>query len=99
MTYEKVEALGQILGCYFHQDWPDEFDGDVTALQAIIDTEPREQIQAVATEIEMLLAAALSEDQLKEILVNKVGCYFDPKSQGATYEQWLRKVHEKFSQV
>lgn len=97
MMYENVEALGQLLGCYFHQDWPDEFDGDESALQAIIATESREQIQAGIIEIEMLLALGLSEDQLKEILVNKVGCYFDPESQGATYAQWLRKVREKLA--
>lgn len=56
--HEKIESLAQLLGGYFHQDWSDEFDSDVTALQAIIDSETKDQIRAVIEEIERLLADA-----------------------------------------
>ena len=96
---EKTEALGQILGCYFHQDWPDEFESEESVLRAIIESETIEQIRAGVVEIDMLLAAHLPENELREILVNMIGCYFNPESQGISHEQWLKKVREKFAQV
>lgn len=98
MMNEKLEALGQILGCYFHQDWPDEFDSDETALQAIIDSETTDQIRAGVEEIEQLLADTRSEIELRDFLINEVGCYFDPESQGISYEQWLKKVRGIFAE-
>ncbi|MFC5743176.1 contact-dependent growth inhibition system immunity protein [Dyella tabacisoli] len=99
MTYEKLDALGQLLGCYFHQDWPDEFESDAVALRAIVESEPREQISSGVREIDGLLADPPSESALREILVDKVGCYFDPSSQGLSCEQWLRHVRDVFAKA
>ena len=96
MTYEKLNALEQLLGSYFHQDWTEEFDSDKSALQAIIDFEPREQLLAGAYEIDELLGATLTSDALQEILVSKLGCYFDPGSVGLTCERWLKLVQQEF---
>jgi len=98
MMHEKIENLAQLLGGYFHQDWPDEFDSDETALQAIIDSETTDQIRAGVEEIERLLADTRSEIELRDFLINEVGCYFDPESQGISYEQWLKKVRGVFAQ-
>lgn len=96
MTYKKLEVLKQLLGCYFHQDWRDEFDHNASALQSIIESEPGEHLAAGVDEINDLLAASLSEDDLAAILTGQVGCYFDPSSEGVTCEQWLKRVREKF---
>lgn len=92
MTIKKLDALEQLLGCYLHQDWLDEFDDDAAALQAIIESEPKQQIAAGVDEIDVLLAAELPEKELRTILVDQVGCYFDPSSEGLTYKQWLGRV-------
>lgn len=99
MTYEKQNALAQLLGCYFHQDWPEEFDSDVSALKAIVESEPKELLSAGVLEIDTLLAVLPPEDELRAILIDKVGCYFDPSSQGITYEHWFRRVREIFAQT
>lgn len=99
MTYKKLDVLEQLLGCYLHQDWLDEFENDAAALQAIVELEPREQIVAGIREIDELLAAALSERDLRVILTNQVGCYFDPSSKGIRYEQWLDQVRRVFVTV
>jgi len=96
--HEKIESLAQLLGGNFHQDWPDEFDSDATALQAIIDSETTDQIRAGVEEIERLLADARSEIEFRNILINEVGCYFDPESLGISYEQWLKKVRGVFAE-
>lgn len=96
MNYESVRTLGQVLGCYFHQDWPDEFDSDHAALQEILKAESIERLKICAEEIEEILNAHLSESDLRELLINEVGCYFEPASNGMTYKQWLVVVQEKF---
>ena len=96
MTFEKLNALEQLLGCYLHQDWLDEFDDDAAALRAILESEPKEQIAAGVGEIDALLAAELFENDLRTILVDQVGCYFDPSSEGLTYKQWLGRVRSAF---
>jgi len=96
MTYNNFEALRQLLGCYFHQDWPDEFDDDEAAFLVIIDSEPKEQLLAGVKEIDALLGASLPEDELGALLTEQAGCYFDPSSVGLTYEQWLKRVRQKF---
>lgn len=97
MTNKKFNVLGQLLGCYFHQDWPEEFDSDASALQTIIDTEPKEKVLAGAEEIGELLGSSFPEERLKTILVDEIGCYFEPSSLGITCEQWLKRVREKFA--
>lgn len=99
MTYENLEALGQLLGCYFHQDWTDEFDSDEAAFQVIVDSEPKERLLAGVKEIDALLAASLPEDELRSLMAGPAGCYFDPGSEGLTYEQWLKRVRQKFAQA
>jgi hypothetical protein len=96
MTYDKLDALGQLLGCYFHQDWLDEFESDEVAIQSIVDAEPQEQIRAGIEEIDLLLAASLSESELRVLLTERMGCYFEPVSKGITYDQWLRCIRQKF---
>lgn len=86
MTHKKLDPLRQLLGGYFHQDWTEEFDSDASAFQSIIESEPKEQLAAGVDEIGALLAASLPEGDLTAILIGQVGCYFDPSSEGITYE-------------
>jgi len=96
MTYKRLAALEQLLGSYFHQDWTDEFGSNTSALQSIVESEPKEQLAAGVDEIDALLAASLPEGDLETILTDQVGCYFDPSSDGITYAQWLTRVRQKF---
>lgn len=96
MTFEKLYALEQLLGCYLHQDWLDEFDDDAAALQSILEAEPKDQVAAGVGEIDALLNADLAEIELRTILVDQVGCYYNPGSEGLTYKQWLGRVRSAF---
>lgn len=98
MINEKYDVLGQLLGCYFHQDWPEEFDDDMSALQTIAGSEPKEQLIEAVREIDALLMEALSEQELRAVLIEKIGCYFEPDSRGNTCNEWLLQVRDKFAQ-
>jgi hypothetical protein len=98
MTYQKKFALAKLLGCYFHQDWADEFDSDITALRAMTELEPKSQVVAGLSEIDWLLTQNLAEEDLRTILVDEIGCYFEPASKGVTWKEWLQQVRSVFSE-
>jgi CdiI immunity protein len=99
MMHKNLEALKLLLGCYFHQDWPDEFSDEVAALEAVIRSEPEDQLAAGVDEITNLLVAQISENDLRAILIDQVGCYFDPSSEGISYVQWLERVRGRFAKA
>jgi hypothetical protein len=92
MTRESVEALSQLLGCYFHQDWPCEYGTDLEGLQSMVENEPRERIIKGVAEIDRFLATHRSETELCEIMTGAIGCYFNPSATGITYRDWLSRV-------
>lgn len=92
MTKDKFPALAQILGCYFHQDWTDEFDSDAIALEAIVRGEPKSQLCAAIHEIDDLLSGDYSESKLRQILTKEIGCNFEPAVKGRSYVDWLQYV-------
>ncbi|QBH01548.1 contact-dependent growth inhibition system immunity protein [Xanthomonas oryzae] len=96
---KNLDALGQLLGCYFHQDWVDEFGDDLSAIQAIIDSEPHAQVLAAIREIDELLADGLPENELSTVLIQDAGCYFEPRSLGLTREEWLKRVRSRLAQA
>lgn len=97
MNHIKTDMLVQLMGCYFHQDWLEEFPDDLAALHAIVEEVPKEQIIEGLVEIEHLRNAGLHEDELSAILVDRIGCYFAPDSQGLSYGQWLHRVRNVFA--
>lgn len=90
-----LEASSQLFGSYLHQDWVEEFDTDVAAVQAMADSEPKEVLAAASNEIRGLLSSDLSDAELGVIMTDEVGCYFDPGSKGQTYHEWLGEVLER----
>lgn len=88
----KLDAVKQLLGSYFHQDWVDEFDSEASALQAIVDLEPKDQISAALKEMDEILAGQDSDKKMAETLMDGAGCYFEPASLGLTNRQWLERV-------
>ena len=87
-----LRASSQLLGSYLHQDWPEEFDTDVAAVQAMLLSEPREVVVEACREIEDLLSSGLSDSELGKVLMDEAACYFDPGSKGQTYRHWLADV-------
>ncbi|MHA6824099.1 contact-dependent growth inhibition system immunity protein [Ralstonia pseudosolanacearum] len=99
MEKDKLKLIKQLLGCYFHQDWMAEFDSGEDAFRAISVSEPKEMILDCVAEIDNILVAQLSEGELRILLAETLGCYFDPGSEQLTCQQWLMQVRKKLAQV
>ena len=96
MSMKNYRIIGQLLGCYFHQDWPEEFSDSSEVIHEIINSESRDRLLAGAGELGQLIDLKLSEDACREIMIAKVGCFFEPESEGLTYADWLLRVRDAF---
>jgi hypothetical protein len=92
MKDKKFEALSQLLGCYFHQDWPQEFATEELAFSAILKAEPKDYLLRAAMEIDAILSAEMNDEDLKVFMVEVLGCYFDPTYSGECPAHWLIRV-------
>ncbi|MBV4504785.1 hypothetical protein HU751_007975 [Pseudomonas sp. BW13M1] len=90
----KFSVLSHLLGCYFHQDWPEEYFNSAEALRSMLVDERKEVLVAGVREIDELLDFSFSEEALEYIVVREVGCFFAPDSEGLDYAGWLRMVRE-----
>jgi hypothetical protein len=95
---QDLEALGQLFGCYLHQDFVDFYDTDTAAIQDMLASEPNEDVAAAANQIQGLLSSGLNEAELEKIVLYELGSYFAPSSKGQTYHEWLSEVYEIFSE-
>lgn len=96
---DDFENLKQLFGGYLHQDWPDEFGSDAEAVQAMIEGDTPDTIAAAREELRELLSMQISEQELANIMVNRLGCYFEPASVGKTYREWLKGVVEQWARA
>jgi hypothetical protein len=87
--------LFQLLGGYFHQDWClDDPNAEAALRRYMNDTVPG-QVQDTVNEIDALLTKNLSDDQLKQMLLVDLGCYYDPTADNITHAEWLRWVQNR----
>ena len=91
MTYEH-DALSELFSAYLHQDWGDEFSDEFSAVKAMIESEPQASVSQASIEIDGLLRSNLSEEEIAEVIMDQVGCYYDPASANQSYRDWLAAV-------
>jgi hypothetical protein len=94
MTSHDFPTLSQFFGCYFHQDWVDEFSSTEDAITAFRTGAPPEAIESVCEELDRtLLLLEQGEDSQK--VLQELGCYYNPAAAGLTTIDWLEQVQEK----
>lgn len=58
-------------------------------------SEPAEMLSTAVVEIDRLLADNPSENTLAKILIEDIGCCFEPASEGLTSSSWLMSVRSE----
>ncbi|MGY6023156.1 contact-dependent growth inhibition system immunity protein [Streptomyces spinosirectus] len=92
---ERFPELGQLLGGYFHQNFPDFYGSRDEALDEYIAELPREDREKTAQEIKELLDIAQSEQEL-DTATSALGLGLLPPD-GMTLRQWLEFVRQRIS--
>jgi hypothetical protein len=92
----KFPQIGQLLGAYFHEDWPD-FDNDWPDVvrRYISETSPDYRAKTIA-ELKEFLNLGLSDEQLLSALLNDFHSGLDPSNPAfnTPAKQWLQQVLE-----
>ena len=96
MINDKYPGLLQLLSCYFHQDWSDEFDSPSMAVDAFVKSEAVESVKAARLEIESILSSKYSENEVSNLL-RELGCYYEPLVDYASIKKWLEDILERLS--
>jgi len=88
----KTNELEQFLGCYFHQDWFEEFGNPQEAVNAYIINEPIKSKQELVRELSYLLK---ENDSLDFSFIGGLGCCYNPSSDNLTVHSWLGYLHKE----
>lgn len=48
MSMKNYSVIGQLLGCYFHQDWREEFSNSSAVIHEIANSDSRDRLLAGA---------------------------------------------------
>ena len=88
---DQFENARQFLGCYFHQDFCDEFGEPEIAVERFVQENSAEFRGAVARELDRAIAEC--DDRQLTDLIFSLGCYYSPdRHRGVSMREWLGKV-------
>jgi hypothetical protein len=96
MRETDVPNLAQLFGGYFNQDWRLDRSSPAEILQLFVEDE-RERVSATRAELDLLLREGMSEDQLRDFIVRRLGSYYDPTLVGKPMRDWLEEVRHALS--
>ncbi|KAF1032943.1 MAG: hypothetical protein GAK37_00263 [Pseudomonas sp.] len=91
MTEEFTE-LQQFLLAYFHQDWVDDHDNADEVICSFISDSSNETLTKVLKELDKLLLAEKTEQQLQDFLFFEIGCGYYYPSEWKNGKSWLMHV-------
>ncbi|MEZ2248546.1 contact-dependent growth inhibition system immunity protein [Microcoleus sp.] len=94
---DRFPELTQFFSSYFHQDWPLEASNASEVVENYLHSESPETIEAVLAELNQLLKMSLAEPDLKTLILEELGCYYDPSSENQTVTEWLESVQQSLS--
>lgn len=98
MNIDRFPALAQFCSCYFHQDWNLDTPDALGVIHNYLQDEPITQVQQTIEDIEQLVTQNFEANQLKEIMVFELSCYYDPTIYGISYADWLLWVQISLKQ-
>ena len=92
-----MKALEYFLSAYFNEDWALEAKSSREVARAFARNEPRDQIARVLEDLKEIRGSSLTEETAQQLL-ESLGSYFRPESEGYSAVAWLRKLEEWLSE-
>lgn len=86
---ETFHNLRHFFGCYFHQDWMDEYENEEMAVKGYVDDDGQEDANNVVHELDQLLSQGLSETALRKVMEDDLGCEYNPDPDSVSMNAWL----------
>ncbi|MEG4021726.1 contact-dependent growth inhibition system immunity protein [Microcoleus sp. S13C4] len=89
--------LTQFFSSYFHQDWPLEADTPSDVVNNYRSSESPASVEAASQELSKLLEMPIASADLETFILDKLGCYYDPKYENQTIREWLESVQKSLN--
>ena len=88
-------ALFQLFGGHLHQDWRDEHESPDDVIDSFKEDAPIAAVHDALVELDALLALQLDDETLSSVLVDGLGCAYQPQLDGITAVAWLQHVRTR----
>jgi hypothetical protein len=82
------------LGGYFHEDWQRDDPTPQDVIRRFGELESKERASEVVKEIDALMAAGLSETELRDFVLDEMGSSYDPEADHFSTVEWLRQTRD-----
>lgn len=84
--------VSNFLSGYFHEDWEVEAETDAEVVACFWRSRPSaSDVEALAQEL-VLVAAKHDAEPSEEWLLRVYGCYYQPRADGLSGSDWLRRL-------
>ena len=87
-----MKHLASLLGAYFHEDWSLDYGSPAEGLAQMVRGEPAPVVLEAREELDAFLLGGHSEEELRRVLFEDLGCCYDPTGDGSTAREWLEAV-------
>ena len=84
--------LQQFFAGYFNQDWVDDHKSANDVINFFISESSKDTIAIVLLELEKLVSAKKTEQELQDFLLSDIGCYYYYSNEWNDGETWLNHV-------
>ncbi|WP_018915868.1 contact-dependent growth inhibition system immunity protein [Vreelandella zhanjiangensis] len=82
------EIFEYFFNAYFHQDWRDDYDSSLAAVEDFANSESTESVVQLA----QALKETMNNGELPQNTFNKFGGNFRPESEHMTVNEWIGKA-------
>lgn len=95
---ETYKNLDEFFGSYFHQDWMADAPSSMGIVAKYLSEWPADEAKAALRELGSLLA--IHDEKEMSNAVTKMGCYFEPTSEGyPSVTDWMKAVEKEMRRV
>lgn len=95
---QKYPAIGNLLCCYFHQDWEDNYDTFDAVIQDFATSNGRNWLKKTVVEFKTLLQEEHTKHEWLCIIHDNFGCCYALQSQGIEPIDWLKRVQKQLEE-
>ena len=95
---EMYKNLEEFLSSYFHQDWMEDASSSMGIVEKYLSEWPSNEARAALQELHSLLS--IQNDGDVQSIVTKMGCYFNPSSEGyESFAEWMKAAEKEMDRV
>jgi hypothetical protein len=84
---DKYPYLKHFFGCYFHQDWDDDYATAADGIKHFLQ-EPEGDIALTTAELKTFLSEIEDDKELRKAVI-ELGDNYEPAHDGLTVQEWL----------